>query len=148
MDVQSIRDTSEPHPGQKKRRPESRKHTKDLRSLWIRFGYLSVFHSDLFRHNATFFRKLSVCTKGSPLHFCNRMMFKKFKRSAPFTFFGTVTLFKKSHFFVFFSKTFKCLQCSKGSPLNFFSYFATNWSFKKHGGSPFYNFTNVALFEL
>ena len=45
----------------------------------------------------------------------------------------------------YFRKFFYCLQ---RVPLHFFSYFATNWSFKKPKGSPFYNFKNCAFWAL
>ena len=51
-------------------------------------------------------------------------------------FFGTMRLFQKF------------LDCTKGFPFNCFSYFATNWSFKKPKGfrSPFYNFKKTLRF--
>ena len=60
---------------------------------------------------------------------------QKIPKCPPFTFFGTVTLFKNlilKIFRIFF-------KISQGSPL-FSSYFATNRIFTKPKGSPFYNF--------
>ena len=65
--------------------------------------------------------------------FCNTMDVKKSQRVPPFTFFGTVTLFRI--FFLIFLKNLQRV------PFNFFSYFGTNWSSTKPKGSPpFYNF--------
>ena len=59
---------------------------------------------------------------------------KKSQRVPPFTFFGTVTLFKNLILKIFSGKFF---QVPKGLPFNFFPYFATSWSFTKPEGSPF-----------
>ena len=68
--------------------------------------------------------------------FYKTMDVKKSQRVPPFTFCGTVTLFKNLYS-IFFRKYFKI---SQGPPFNFFSDFAPNWSFTKSKVSPFYNF--------
>ena len=56
-----------------------------------------VFHSDFFRHNATFLKNFEFHQMVSPSFvsmFCNTMDLKKNPKGSPFTFLGTVTLFK------------------------------------------------------
>ena len=69
------------------RRPEPRKHTKDPPEAPLFFGTMRLFE--------TFW----IAPKGPPSFasiFCNTMDVKKSQRVPPFTFFGTVTLFKIS----------------------------------------------------
>ena len=56
------------------------------------------------------------------------------------TSFGTVRLYK----FLIFSEFF---YCSKGSPINFLRYFATEWMFKKSQRVPFYIFRHYATYQ-
>ena len=58
---------------------------------------------------------------------------QKIPKGPPFTFFGTVTLFKN----LIIKKN---SRSPKGPPLIFFKYFATNWSFTKPKGSPLLQF--------
>ena len=79
------------------------------------------------------FETFWIAPKGPPSFvsiFCNTMDVEKSQRVPPFTFSGTVTLFKK-----FLGNFF---HVPKGFPLQFlFSFFATSWSFTKPEGSPF-----------
>ena len=87
------------------RRPQPRKHT--LAPLFF----------------STFFEVFWIAPEGPPSFvsiFCNTMDVKKSQRVPPFTFFGTVTLFKNLIQKNFFGKFF---HVSKGSPLRFFSNF-------------------------
>ena len=75
-----------------------------------------------FRNYATFWIEI-FSPKGPPfnffLMFCNTMDVKKLQRVPPFTFFGTVTLFKN-----LIKKIFrKFFHVSKGSPLHFLKKF-------------------------
>ena len=75
--------------------------------------------------------------KGPPsifLMFCNTMDVKKLQRVPPFTFFGTVTLFKNLIKNFFLGNFF---MSPKGPPFNFLKFFATSWSFTKPEGFPF-----------
>ena len=131
MEVQNTR-TSEARPKRKeknKTRPEPRKHTKDPTLAPLFFGTMRLFLKFFGLHQRVPPSFVSI--------FCNTMDVKKSQRVPPFIFFGTVTLFKNHFFQSFFGKFFKV---TKGSPLQFFSYFATSWSFTKPEGSPFYNF--------
>ena len=70
------------------RRPEHRKHTKNSHIAPPVFGTMRRFE--------TFW----IAPKRPPSFasiFCNAMDVKKLQRVPPFTFFGTVTLLKKSH---------------------------------------------------
>ena len=111
------------------RRPEPRNHTKDppppIAPLFfgtMRLLKLFGLHQ---RVPPSFFST-----------FCNTMDVKKIPKGPPFTFFGTVALFKNL-ISKFFSDNF--FKSSKGSP-SIFLYFATSWSFTKPEGSPFHNF--------
>ena len=101
------------------RRPQPRKHT--LAPLFF----------------STFFEVFWIAPEGPPSFvsiFCNTMDVKKSQRVPPFTFFGTVTLFKNL-IKNFFWEIFSCLQ---RVPLQFFfKFLATSWSFTKPEGSPF-----------
>ena len=110
------------------RRPEPRNHTKD-----------PTIAPHFFPHYATF-ETFGLHQRVRPSFvstFCNTMDVKKTQRVPPFTFFCTVTLFKNL-IFKFFSGEF--FQVPKGLPFNFFSYFATSWSFTKPEGSPLLQF--------
>ena len=98
------------------RRPQPRKHT--LAPLFLKFFGLHQRVPPSF---------VSI--------FCNTMDVKKSQRVPPFTFFGTVTLFKNL-IKKFFWDIFSCLQ--RVPPSIFFKFFATSsWSFTKPEGSPF-----------
>ena len=108
----------------KQTRPQPRNHTKDPHFFSELCDFLKLFGLKFF-------------PKGSPLQFflmfCNTMDVKKSQRVPPFTFFGTVTLFKN-----LIKKIFrKFFHVSKGSPLQFLKFSATSWSFTKPEGSPF-----------
>ena len=62
---------------------------------------------------------------------------RKFQRVPPFYIFRHCDTVQKSHFKIFLGNFFQSLN---GPPLQFFSYFATSWSFTKPKGSPFYIF--------
>ena len=94
-------------------------------------GPLSVFSELL-----DFFRKL-FCTEESPfnfLMFCDRMDVEKSQRVSPFSFFRHCETFIPKTFIVF-----------KGSPSNFFWYFATEWMLKMWKGPPFRRASSVQL---
>ena len=89
------------------RRPEPRKHTKDPPIAALFFGTMRLFE--------TFW----IAPKAPPSFvsiFCNTMDVKKSQRIPPFTFFGTVTLFKNL-ILIFFLEIFSCPQ---RVPLQFF----------------------------
>ena len=116
MDVQNILETLEPPPKQKHRRPEPRKHRKSP----------LVFFTLIFRKYAIF-ELFWIPPKGLPFVCFDILQHngcQKIPKGPPFTFFGTVTLFKNL-IKIFLGNFFKS---PKGSP-SFFSYFATNWSF-------------------
>ena len=88
------------------------------------------FHSDFFRHYVTFLEFFWIPPKGLPFVCFDILQHngcQKIPKGPPFTFFGTVTLFKNLILY-FFPEIFKNLP---RFPLYFFSYFATNWSFTK-----------------
>ena len=105
MEVQNTRVQNEKK--KSKTRPEPRKHTKDPTLAPLFFGTMRLFlkffglHQrvppsfDILQHNGC----------------------QKIPKGPPFTFFGTVTLFKNHFFQKFFEKFFKV---TKGSPFNFF----------------------------
>ena len=86
------------------RHPEFRNHTKDPPIASLFFGTMRLFSNFL------------DCTKGSPLHmfryFATQWTSKNPKKS-PFTYFGTVTLFKNLVFKNFLGNFFKS---PKGPP--------------------------------
>ena len=114
-------------------RTSSKTKTSTSRTSKTPFG---VFQSDFFRHYATFFEFHQRVSPSFASIFCNTMDIKKSQR-APFYIFRHCDAVQKSHFQIFFRKF---LNISQGPPFNFFSNFATNWSFTKPKGSPFYNF--------
>ena len=69
--------------------------------------------------------------------FCNTMGVKKSQSVPPFTFFGTVTLFKNLIKKIFW-EIFSCLQ--KGPPFNFFKIFYNQLEFHKARRVPLLNF--------
>ena len=71
------------------------------------------------------------------LMFCNTMDVKKSQSVPPFTFFGTVTLFKNLIKKIFW-EIFSCLQ--KGPPFNFFNIFYNQLEFHKARRVPLLNF--------
>ena len=107
------------------RRPQPRNHTKDPPFFSELCDFLKLFGLNVFPQRVP------------PLiflMFCNTMDVKKSQSVPPFTFFGTVTLFKNL-IKNFFWEIFSCLQ--KGPPFNFLRFFKTSWSFTKPEGSPF-----------
>ena len=92
------------------RRPQPRNHTKNPHFFSELCDFLKLFGLKFFpqRVPLQFFSM-----------FCNTMDVKKSQRVPPFTFFGTVTLFKN-----LIKKIFrKFFHVSKGSPLHFFKNF-------------------------
>ena len=88
---------------------------QNLENIGSPFG---VFHSDFFRHYATFLSFLES-TKGSPLRlfrYFARQRMSKNPKGPPFIFFGTVTLFKNLNFNFFFGN----FQNLPRPPLYFF----------------------------
>ena len=82
-------------------------------TLWLS----RCFHSDFFRHNATFFEVFWIPLTDLPFVCFDILQHNgchKILRGPPFTFFGTVTLFKNLIFSDFF------LKSPKGPPLTFF----------------------------
>ena len=110
------------------RRTEPRNHTEDPPIAPTFFGTMRLFLKLLGLHQRVplhFFR-----------HFATQCM-SKIPKGPPFTFFGTVTLFKNLIKKFFLGNFF---QVPKKLPFNFLSYFATSWSFTKPEGSPFSQF--------
>ena len=114
-----------------------RKNKTDVHNLEITLRIPTFF-----RNYATFWNFLdwNFFTKGSPLQFflmfCNTMDVKKSQRVPPFTFFGTVTLFKN-----LIKKIFrKFFHVSKGSPFNFLKIFCNQLEFHKARRVPLLNF--------
>ena len=121
-------ETSEP--GQNKKGcPETRKHTKDPLS--------SQIPPNFFRHYATFLKNMLNCIKGSPFICFDILQHNGCQKipKGPFKFFGNVR--PLNVILNFFLEIF--LNSPKGPP-SFFSYCATNWSFKKPKGSPLLQF--------
>ena len=124
-DVQNILEMPEPRLKQNHRRPEPRKHRTP-------FG---VFHSDFFRHYATFFEFFGFHQRVSPSFvsiFYNTMDngCQKSQRVPPFTFFGTVTLFKNLIIKIF----------RKIPRIPFFHILQPTVVSQSPKGPPFYNF--------
>ena len=106
MEVQNTR-TSEARP----KRKEKTKHVQNLENT------LRIPLSPTFWHYATFFW---IAPNGPPSFvslFCNTMDVKKYQRVPPFTFFGTVTLFKNH----IFKKILGNFLKSKGPPFTILS---------------------------
>ena len=104
------------------RRPQPRKHT--LAPLFF----------------STFFEVFWIAPEGPPSFvsiFCNTMDVKKSQRVPPFTFFGTVTLFKNL-IKNFFWEIFSCLQ--RVPPSIFFQNFCNQLEFHKVRRVPLLNF--------
>ena len=106
------------------RRPEPRKHAKNPHIAPLFFGTMRLFE--------TFW----IAPRGPPFICFDILQHngcQKIAKGPPFTFFGTVTLFKNlikkflGNFFL----------SPKGPPSIFFSFFATSWSFTK---PPLFNF--------
>ena len=88
MEVQNTR-TSEARPKRKEKNTPRTSKTHQGSHLHL--------SPTFFRHNATFFEIFWIAPKGPPSFvsiFCNTLDDKKSQRIPPFTFFGTVTLFK------------------------------------------------------
>ena len=109
------------------RRLEPRKHTKNPHIAPLFFGTMKLFE--------TFW----IAPKGHPFicfYILQHNGCRKIAKGPPFTFFGTVTLFKnliKKFFWEIFS-------CPQRVPPSIFLFFAASWSFKKPEGSPLFNF--------
>ena len=108
------------------RRPQPRKHTKDPTLAPLFFGTM--------RHFLKFFGLHQRVPPSFVSIFCNTMDVKTSQRVPPFTFFGTVTLFKNLDKKTFFEK---CFHVSKGSPLQFFKIFCNQLKFHKTRRVPF-----------
>ena len=90
------------------RRPEPRKHTKDPTLAPLFFGTMRLF-----------FEVFWIAPKGPPSFvsiFCTTVDVKKIPKGTPFTFFGTVTLFKNLLFKIFLRNI---LMYAKGPSFNF-----------------------------
>ena len=126
INLNFILETLEPRPKQKHRRPEHRKH---------RIPPLGVFHLDCFRHYATFFEVFWIAPKGLPF-ICFEILqhngCQKIPKDAPFTFFGTVTLFRNL-IFNFFGNFLK-------SHFNFLHILQPTGVSQGPKGPPIYNF--------
>ena len=108
------------------RRPQPRKHTKDPTLAPLFFG--------------TFFEVFCIAPEGPPSFvsiFCNTMDVKKSQRVPPFTFFGTVRLFKNL-IKKFFWEIFSCLQRVPSSI--FLKIFCNQLEFHKARKVPLLNF--------
>ena len=104
------------------RRPQPRKHT--LSPLFF----------------STFFEVFWIAPEGPPSFvsiFCNTMDVKKLQRVPPFTFFGTVTLFKNLIQKIFLGNFF---MSPKGPPFDFFQIFCNQLEFHKARRVPLFNF--------
>ena len=110
------------------RRPQPRKHTKDPTLAPLFFGTMRLFLKFFGLHQRVPPSFVSI--------FCNTMDVKKSQRVPPFTFFGTVTLFKNL-MKIFFGKFF---HVSKGSPVQFFKIFCNQLEFHKARRVPLLNF--------
>ena len=110
------------------RRPQPRKHTKDPTLAPLFFGTMRLFLKFFGLHQRVPPSFVSI--------FCNTMDVKKLQRVPPFTFFGTVILFKNL-IKKFFGKFF---HVSKGSPLQFFKIFCNQLEFHKARRVPLLNF--------
>ena len=108
------------------RRPQPRKHTKDPTLAPLFFGTMRLFLKFFGLHQRVPPSFVSI--------FCNTMDVKNSQRVPPFTFFGTVTLFKNLIQKFFLGNFF---MSPKGPPFNFLKFFATSWSFTKPERSPF-----------
>ena len=109
------------------RRPQPRKHTKDPTIAPLFFGTMRLFE---------FFW---IAPKSPPSFvsiFCNTMDVKKSQKVPPFTFFGTVTLFKNL-IKIFFWEIFSCLQ---RVPPSIFFIFCNQLEFHKARRVPLLNF--------
>ena len=126
MKVQNTR-TSEARPKRKKTRPEPRKHTKGP-TLAPLFSALCDFLKFFGLHQRV------------PLHFFRyfaTQWMSKNPKGPPFTFFGTVTLFK-NHFSKIFWEIF---QSHQRVPPSIFFIFCNQLEFHKaRKGPPFHNF--------
>ena len=108
-----------------KGRPQPRNHTKDPPFFSELCDFLKLFGLNIFPQRVP------------PLiflMFCNTMDVKKSQSVPPFTFFGTVTLFKNL-IKKFFGKFFHVSK--RVPPSIFLKFFTTSWSFTKPEGSPF-----------
>ena len=128
-DFQNIIETREPRPKQKHRRPEPRKHRTPL---WC---FSSGFFFGTMRLISIFFGFHQRVSPSLVSIFCNTMESKNHKGS-PFTFFGTVTLFKNL-IKIFFSEIFKNLL---RVPFNFLNILQPTGVSQSTKGTPFYNF--------
>ena len=122
--------TSEARPKRKEKktkqtRTEPRKHRKNPHIAPHFFGTMRLFE--------TFW----IAPKGHPFICFDILQHNgcsKIAKSPPFTFFGTVTLFKNLIWKIFLGNFF---MSPKGPPSIFFSFFATSWSSQSPKGPPF-----------
>ena len=111
------------------RRPQPRKHTKDPTLAPLFFGTLRLFLKFFGLHQRVPPSFVSI--------FCNTMDVKKSQRVPPFTFFGTVTLFKNLIQKIFLGNFF---MSPKGPPFSFFLIFCNQLEFHKARRAPLLNF--------
>ena len=96
-------------------------------------------HSPTFFGTMRFFETFWIAPGGPPLICFDILQHngcQKIAKGPPFTFFGTVTLFKN----LILKNFWEIFSCLQRLPFNFFSFFATSWSFTKPEGSPLFNF--------
>ena len=97
----NLRSASKTKRKKQNRRPQPQKHTKDPTLAPLFFGTMRLFLKFFGLHQRVPPSFASI--------FCNTMDVKKSQRVPPFTFFGTVTLFKNL-IQKFFWEIFSCLQ--------------------------------------
>ena len=123
---QQLQPQKRPKRKEKNRRPQPRNHTKNPHF----FGTMRLFE--------TFW--IEIFPQRVPpsifLMFRNTMDVKRSQRVPPFTFFGTVTLFKN----LIKKIVRKFFHVSKGSPLHFFKIFCNQLEFHKARRVPLLNF--------
>ena len=126
LELRQFKTLETPEPGQnKKKRPETRKHTKDLlSSLKLFFGTVRLFQKFFGLHQRVPPSFVSI--------FCNRMDVKK-----SLLHFWALRHCSKISFQKFFPKFCKV---SKGSPLHFFHILQPTGVSQSPKGPPFYNF--------
>ena len=98
------------------------------------------FSLGFFSAPCDFFEAFWIPPKGLPFNFFNTLQHngcQKIQKGPPFTFFGTVTLFKNL-IFKFFSEIF--LKSSNGPPFIFFPILQPTGVSQSSKGPPFYNF--------
>ena len=118
---------------QKRVQNEKKKNKTDVQNLE---NTLRIPHSPtFFRHYEIFL----IAPKGPPSFvsiFCNTMDVKKLQRVPPFTFFGTVTLFKN----LIKKFSWEIFSCPQRVPLQFFFIFCNQLEFHKARRVPPFQF--------